>query len=112
MLFLHYDDGSTRTATFQVGDIHAAGAWPILTGDAGLSLGGGGFLATPDRVGTSGGPNIVPIDGVPDIVLQFSDVGQAPEPGTFLLLGAALIALHMIHRKASSNSRLHRHVRR
>ena len=112
ILSLHYDDGSIRSAAFQVGDIHAAGAWTLLTGDPGLSLGGGGFSVTPDRVGTSGGPNIVPTDGIPDVVLQFSDVGDAPEPGTFILLGAGLLAMVAIHRKASSHIRLHKDFRR
>jgi hypothetical protein len=100
-LILHYTDNTTSSATFQVGDIYAAGDWTRLSGDPLLTLGGGGFAVTPDRVGTSGGSNIVPTDGVPDVVLQFSDTGsgEVPEPGTLFSASAALAALGLLRRK-------------
>lgn len=102
-LTLYYDDGTNRSATFEVGDIHAAGGWTRLSGDTLLSLGGGGFYTTPDRVGTSGSTNITPTDGVADVVLQFSDNGDlpgpVPEPATMLLLGLGLVGLTGVRRK-------------
>lgn len=101
-LSLYYSDGTTRSALFQVGDIHASGGWARLSGDPLLSLGGGGFTDTPDRVGTSGGTNIIPTDGVPDVVLAFSDNGElaasVPEPATMILLGFGFVGLAGVRR--------------
>ena len=94
-LALHYTNGSTRNATFLVGDIHASGDWVRILGDPGLWLGGGGFAVTPDRVGTSTGRNITPTDGFPDVVLTFSDVAPTatPLPSTWLILLTGFVGL-------------------
>lgn len=97
-LILYYTDSTTRSATFQVGDIHASGGWTQLPGgDPLLFLGGGGFVSTPDRVGLD--RSITPTDGLPDVVLEFSDNGGVPEPGTLFLAGAAMVALGLMRRK-------------
>ena len=97
-LSLHYSDGNTRSAIFQLGDIQASGGWTRLSGDPLLSLGGGGFTDTPDRVGTSGTSAIILSDPrVPDVVLEFSDNGvlpaSVPEPGIVILVGSGLVGL-------------------
>ena len=98
-LTLYYSDSTSRSATFLVGSLSIAGDWARLSGDAGLTLGGGGVFR-PDRVGYNPFGNIIPVDGYPDVVLQFSDVAGAPvvdspvavpEPASLLLLGAGLL---------------------
>jgi hypothetical protein len=100
ILTLHYSDNSSRAAEFLVGSITATGSWTRLSGDSGLTLGGGGFDVTPDRVGTSGSTNIVPTDDIPDVVLMFSDSGTSvPEPGTLGLAGGAVVSLWLLRRR-------------
>ncbi len=99
-LTLYYSDSSSRSATFLVGSITAAGSWTWESGDPLLWLGGGGFTETPDRVGTSGSTNITPVDGIPDVVLMFSDESTSvPEPGSLGLMGAAIAALWLVRRR-------------
>jgi hypothetical protein len=100
-LSVSYSDSTVKSATFLVGSITAPDMWTLISGDPTLSLGGGGFIDTPDRVGTNLNPSILPIDGVADVVLQFSDNNAVPEPGTMALLLGALLALPLIRRRLS-----------
>jgi hypothetical protein len=98
-LTLYYSDHSPRVAEFLVGSSTATGSWTRLSGDSMLTLGGGGFEVTPDRVGTSGSRNLLPTDGIPDVVLMFSDTGAStPEPGTLGLAGGAIFSLWLLRR--------------
>ena len=96
-LIIKYGDGTSKSATFQAGDIHASGDWTRVSGDT-LYFGGGGFNDTPDRVGTYGSNELTPGNSVPDVVLMFSDSGplpasSVPEPTALLLLVPVFLGL-------------------
>jgi len=94
-LTVNYSDSTQKSAQFLIGSITALGSWTRLSGDPSLSLGGGGFTVTPDRVGT---PAFQPPDGIPDVVLLFSDTGGVPEPATVGLLAAGIAVLGLLKR--------------